>query len=121
VIERLNDHDLSHLLLMGPMADLSATPLAHLAGDGMFRYFRGVYRGNLIANVGIDRARANRLIGEGLADLVAFGRPFIANPDLVARFESDAPLASVDQATVYGETSRGYTDYPALPRDQRSP
>jgi N-ethylmaleimide reductase len=111
VIERLNDHDLSHLLLMGPMADLSATPLAHLAGDGMFRYFRGVYRGNLIANVGIDRARANRLIGEGLADLVAFGRPF----------ESDAPLASVDQATVYGETSRGYTDYPALPRDQRSP
>jgi N-ethylmaleimide reductase len=61
------------------------------------------------------------LIGEGLVDLVAFGRPFIANPDLVARFENAAPLASVDQATVYGETSHGYTDYPTLAGDEEIP
>jgi N-ethylmaleimide reductase len=114
VFARLNDYELSHLLLMGQMADLSRTPIAHLGGDGMFRHFRQVYRGNIIANVDIDQDRANRLIGEGFVDLVAFGRPFIANPDLVARFETHARLATVDQATVYGATSQGYTDYPSL-------
>jgi N-ethylmaleimide reductase len=112
VIGRLNDYELSHLLLMGQMANLSATPIAHLRSDEMFRHFRKVYRGNVIANVDIDHARANRLIEEGVVDLVAFGRPFIANPDLVARFAAGAPLAAVDQATVYGETLHGYTDYP---------
>ncbi|MGU7784264.1 alkene reductase [Burkholderia sp. PU8-34] len=114
VIGRLNDFDLSHLLLMGAMADLSATPLAALAGDGMFRHFRNTYRGHIIANVDIDRARGNRLIEAGLVDMVAFGRPFIANPDLPARFAIDAPLAEVDWPKVYGPTAEGYTDYPAF-------
>jgi N-ethylmaleimide reductase len=119
VFARLNDYELSHVLLMGQMADLAATPIAHLGGDGMFRHFRSVYRGSIIANVDIDQDRANRLIGDGLVDLVAFGRPFIANPDLVARFATHAPLATVDQATVYGATSHGYTDYPSLAGDSR--
>jgi N-ethylmaleimide reductase len=115
VITRLNDYDLQHLLLMGPMADLSATPLAELAGDGMFRHFREIYRGNIIANVDIDRARANRLLEAGLVDMVAFGRPFIANPDLPARFASDVPLAEIDWPKVYGPSlAEGYTDYPAF-------
>jgi len=114
VIGRLNDFGLSHLLLMGAMAGLSATPLAALAGDGMFRHFRNLYRGNIIANVDIDRERANRLIDAGLVDMVAFGRPFIANPDLPARFALDAPLAEIDWPKVYGPTSDGFTDYPTL-------
>ena len=114
VIRKLNDFDLSHLLLMGAMADLSATPLAALAGDGMFRHFRKIYRGNVIANVDFDRDRGNRLIQEGLVDLVAFGRLFIANPDLPARFAAGAPLAQAEAATIYGATERGYTDYPPL-------
>lgn len=114
VFKRLNEFGLSHLLLMGGMADLSATPLASLAGDGMFRHFREIYRNTIIANVGFDRERGNRLIAEGLADLVAFGRPFIANPDLPARFAAGAPLAEPDWTRVYGATERGYTDYPAL-------
>jgi N-ethylmaleimide reductase len=114
VIGRLNEFDLSHLLLMGAMVDQSSTPLAALAGDGMFRHFRNLYRGNIIANVDIDRARGNRLIKDGLADMVAFGRPFIANPDLPARFALDAPLAKVDWRKVYGPTAEGYTDYPTL-------
>lgn len=114
VIGRLNDFALSHLLLMGAMADLSATPLATLAGDGMFRHFRGLYRGNIIANVDIDRAHGNRLIEAELVDMVAFGRPFIVNPDLPARFAVDAPLAEVDWPKVYGSTAEGYTDYPSL-------
>jgi N-ethylmaleimide reductase len=114
VIGRLNKFDLSHLLLMGAMADLSATPLAALAGDGMFRHFRDLYRGNIIANVDMDRARGNRLVEAGLVDMVAFGRPFIANPDLPARFSADAPLAEIDWPKVYGATAEGYTDYPSF-------
>jgi N-ethylmaleimide reductase len=111
VIGRLNDYGLSHLLLMGAMADLSSTPLAAMSGDGMFRHFRHIYHGTIIANVDIDRERANKLIEDGLADLVAFGRPFIANPDLPARFSSGASLAELDRATIYTSTAAGYTDY----------
>ena len=114
VMSRLNEFDLSHLLLMGAMADLSATPLAALAGDRMFVHFRKVYRGNIIANVGVDRERGNRLIQDGLVKLVAFGRPFIANPDLPIRFAMGASLAEADRASIYGATAQGYTDYPLL-------
>jgi N-ethylmaleimide reductase len=114
VIGRLNEFDLSHLVLMGAMADLSATPLSAMSGDGMFRHFREIYRGNIIANVDMDRARGNRLIEAGLVDMVAFGRPYIANPDLPARFANDAPLTEIDWPTVYGPTAKCYTDYPAL-------
>ena len=64
-----------------------------LMGDGMFRYFRPIFKGTLIVNVRTNAERGNRLIAEGLADLVAFGRPFIANPDLVERLGTGAPLA----------------------------
>jgi hypothetical protein len=67
VIGRLNDYKLSHLLLMGATTDFSGTSLAALAADGMFRHFRALYRGPLIANTGIDRERGNRLIEDGLA------------------------------------------------------
>jgi N-ethylmaleimide reductase len=60
----------------------------------------------------MDRERGNRLIGEGLADLIAFGRPFIANPDLVERFLQNAPLAEIEWETVYASGARGYSDYP---------
>jgi hypothetical protein len=80
VIGRLNDYKLSHLLLMGATTDFSGTPLAALAGDGMFRHFRALYRGPLIANTGIDRERGNRLIEDGLTDMVAFGRPLHRQP-----------------------------------------
>lgn len=114
VIRRLNDYDLSHLLMMGATTDFSSTPLASLAGDGMFRHFRTIYRGALIANTDMDQARGNRLIAEGLADMIAFGRPYIANPDLVARFAAGAPLADVRWETVYASRADGYIDYPEM-------
>jgi N-ethylmaleimide reductase len=70
---------------MGNTTDFSGTPLEKLAGDGMFQHFRPLFNGTLIANVKMDRDRGNRLIAEGLADLVAFGRPYIANPDPATR------------------------------------
>src|ERR1700722_3027372 len=115
-VRTLDGYGLSHLLLMGNTTDFSGTPLEPLMGDGMFRHFRPIFRGKLIANVGMTAERGNRLIAEGLADLVAFGRPYIANPDLVERLAAGAPLAEVDWQTVYASGPRGYTDYPAFRR-----
>ncbi len=112
VVNRLNDYNLSHLLLMGNTTDFTGTPLEKLTGDGMFEHFRPLYQGTLIANVNMTQERGNHLIEAGLADLIAFGRPYIANPDLVERFVSNAPLADVDWDTVYASGPGGYSDYP---------
>jgi N-ethylmaleimide reductase len=120
-IQKLSAYNLSHLLLMGNTTDFSGTPLEILAGDGMFQHFRPLYKGTLIANVNMDRDRGNRLIAEGLADLVAFGRPYIANPDLVQRFAENAPLAEVDWVTVYASGPHGYSDYPTYQPSQDNP
>jgi N-ethylmaleimide reductase len=120
-IQKLSTYRLSHLLLMGSTTDFSSTPLEKLTGDGMFHHFRPLFKGTLIANVKMDRDRGNRLIAEGWADLVAFGRPYIANPDLVRRFAENAPLAEVDWETVYGSGPRGYSDYPTYQPSQDNP
>jgi N-ethylmaleimide reductase len=120
-IRKLSTYNLSHLLLMGNTTDFSGTPLEKLAGDGMFQHFRPLFNGTLIANVKMDRDRGNRLIAEGLADLVAFGRPYIANPDLVQRFAENAPLAEVDWETVYAAGPRGYSDYPTYQSSEYNP
>lgn len=112
VIDRLNDYPSAHWLLMGAMADLSGGPLSELQADGMFSHFRPRYRGTLIANVGMTRQRGNTLIADGLADLVAFGETFIANPDLPARFAALAPTQRSDRALHYTPGPHGYTDYP---------
>ena len=68
-----------------------------------------------MVNNGYDRARAMQAVAGGEADLVAFGRPFISNPDLVRRLREDLPFAPVRRETLYGGDSAGYTDDPALP------
>jgi N-ethylmaleimide reductase len=67
-----------------------------------------------MGNNGYDLTLAQDKLDEGKADLFAFGRPFIANPDLVARLQSGAVLAEPDRATMYGGGTEGYIDYPAL-------
>jgi N-ethylmaleimide reductase len=112
VMGRLNGYGLAHLLLMGATTDFTGSPLKHLAGDGMYRHFRPLYNGHLIANVEMTQERGNRLIEEGLADSIAFGRLYIANPDLPERFFFDAPLSEIDWLTVYASGPTGYIDYP---------
>jgi N-ethylmaleimide reductase len=68
----------------------------------------------LIVNTGFDKARANAVLDAGQADLVAFGVPYLANPDLLERFRRDAPLNTPDPTRFYGVGAEGYTDYPAL-------
>jgi len=69
--------------------------------------------GAWMVNNGYDKAMAEQALASG-ADLVAFGRLYIANPDLVERLRSGAPLNAVEKATLYGGGAEGYTDYPAL-------
>jgi N-ethylmaleimide reductase len=76
------------------------------------------FSGPWLVNNGYDKALATQVLSEGKADAVAFGRPFIANPDLVARLRHDAPLAKFDQDTLYGGGAKGYTDYPPLDSDK---
>jgi N-ethylmaleimide reductase len=78
------------------------------------RNFTGVY----IANNGYDLERAQMSIGNGSADLVAFGIPFLANPDLVRRYQENLSLNAVDTDTFYGGDETGYTDYPAYGQGQ---
>ncbi len=73
---------------------------------------RKAYQGNLIVCGGYGYARAEHAIAENLADAVAFGQLYIANPDLVERFKANAPLNTPDPATFYGGDETGYTDYP---------
>ncbi len=75
---------------------------------------RNRFRGAWIANNGYDRAMAETAVAAGRADLIAFGRPFISNPDLVERLRNESPLAQLNRATLYGGGAEGYTDYPAL-------
>ena len=94
---------------------------AYTQGDAPFDYaaLKAAYAkaggtGAWIVNNDYDKADAEAALASGHADAVAFGRPFIANPDLVRRLREDAPLNTPDQATFYGGGDAGYTDYPTL-------
>jgi len=75
---------------------------------------RAAYKGAIIACGHFDRAKGEAILARGHADLIAIGKPFISNPDLVARLRANAPLAPWDEATFYSGGAKGYTDYPAL-------
>jgi N-ethylmaleimide reductase len=94
----------------GGPRDLSAqgvTPFDYAA-------LRAHHRGAWMVNNAYDRPMAEAAVRSGAADLVAFGKLFIANPDLGRRLREGAPLNPLDSATLYGGNERGYTDYPAL-------
>lgn len=75
---------------------------------------RAAYTGVIVGAGSYDLAKAERLLEAGFIDAAAFGRPFLANPDLPARLASGAPLNEADKSTFYGGRAAGYTDYPAL-------
>ena len=77
---------------------------------------RAAFAGPLVLNSDYRLATAQKALDDNAADAVAFGRTFLANPDLVARLKADAPLNSDDMATWYSQGPEGYVDYPALAR-----
>jgi 2,4-dienoyl-CoA reductase-like NADH-dependent reductase (Old Yellow Enzyme family) len=84
------------------------------ADDSLAASLKQAFGGVFIANERFTKAQANAWLAEGKADAVAFGIPFIANPDLPARLEQDAPLNEPQQQTFYGAGPVGYIDYPRL-------
>ncbi len=78
------------------------------------RIARRNYRGALILNGGFDRESGEAAVSSGLADAIAYGMPFIANPDLPRRFMLNAPLNAVDEKRLYSPGPKGYIDYPFL-------
>ncbi len=105
--KKLNDYSLAYLHVM--RADF----LGEQHGDVMTPV-REHYRGVLIGNMGYSADEAESAIADGKLDAVAFGVPFLANPDLPERFRRGATLNVADPATFYGDGAKGYTDYPAL-------
>ena len=85
-----------------------------LGPDSIGPAIKQAFGGPLIANEGFDQKSAEQILADGKADAVAFGKLFIANPDLPARFAKGAPLNPWDSATFYSGGAKGYTDYPAL-------
>jgi 2,4-dienoyl-CoA reductase-like NADH-dependent reductase (Old Yellow Enzyme family) len=82
--------------------------------DRIGRDVRRIFKGAYILNEGLTRESAELAIERGDADAAAFGRPFIANPDLVERFRRNAPLNAINPETVYTDDETGYNDYPLL-------
>jgi N-ethylmaleimide reductase len=112
VIKKLDaDYDLIFLELMQARQDLSEHP--QLAKD-VLGYYGPMYSKTLMTNAGYTRESAVQVVDEGKADLVSFGRLFLANPDLPERFKRNAELNEPDRSTFYGGGAEGYIDYPFL-------
>ena len=109
IVEKLNAYNLSYLHLSEPFTDVSAIPFleSHIA-----KRYRPIYNGTLMINGGFDQQKGNNVIESGEADLVAFGKLFISNPDLAERFAANFEVAEWDQDTFYTQGTKGYTDYP---------
>lgn len=108
IVKKLNDYDLAFLHLSEPFTDVSKVQYAETQ---IAKHYRPLYKGTLIINSGFDREKGNKIIDDGLADLVAYGRPFISNPDLVERFAQNMELTPWDESTFYSGGVKGYTDY----------
>lgn len=111
IIDKLNDYELAYLHLSEPFNDVSNLPFAE---TNIAKRYRPIYKGKLIINANFDQEKGNQFILEGLADAVAYGKPFVSNPDLVERFAAGRELAEWDVDTFYTPGVKGYTDYPFM-------
>jgi N-ethylmaleimide reductase len=111
ILKKLSDYNLAYLHIVGPAENLTGTPVAALQ-DNYFSHFRRHYSGRLMANRGFTQESGNAILQEGTADLVSFGAPFIANPDLAERFRHNLPLSEGNPDFYYTGGEKGYADYP---------
>ena len=111
IVAELNKRGLLYLHVSEAVAGPMAAPAGARRATPILR---DAFDGALIANGGYDARSGHAVIARGEADLVAFGVPFLANPDLPARYRRNAELNAPDQATFYAGEEKGYIDYPAL-------
>lgn len=115
VIHGLSAAGLAYLhLIEARAAEIGLRDGVHQNGLDNAKLFRAHFDGPLITAGAYNATSAALVIDEGYADAVAFGRLFIANPDLVDRLRNHWPLEHADRATFYGGDARGYTDYPKM-------
>ena len=114
-IKKLNTYGLAYIHMIEPRAT-SAGGGEQVNEDAPItsELFRKAYQGKFITAGGYDQAMGEKVLEEGMADAVAYGRLYISNPDLLERFEKNAPLNPYNRATFYGGNEVGYTDYPSL-------
>jgi N-ethylmaleimide reductase len=119
IAEKLNDYRLAYLHVINPAA---AAFEKHMEPDPramrMMELIRRKYRGILMVAGGFDHDTAEAWLEQGRADLIAFGRKFLANPDLPERFRRSIALNRDDPSTYYGGGAKGYTDYPSLAQER---
>lgn len=109
-VEQLNDFELAYLHII----EAGAKDMCHGATPIPTGIFRKRYAGRIMVNGGFDLEKGQAVIRQHLADMVCYGKPFIANPDLPERFCSGAPLNEPDPESFYGGDEKGYIDYPTL-------
>lgn len=115
LVQQLNERGLAYLHVIDPRSQLDLSVAANQRkAKRLLELIRKHYDGALILAGGFDGQKAVVALTEGEADLVAFGKPFIANPDLPQRLLQNAELNAWDGNTFYGGDEKGYTDYPAL-------
>ena len=111
LIQKLHNYSLGYLHLSEPFNDVSNVPFVV---ENVAAHFRPLYEGTLMINSKFDREKGNAVIEAGLADLVSFGKLFISNPNLPAKFRANKPLTPWDVETFYSSGPVGYTDYPVI-------
>lgn len=117
--DRLNDYPLAYLHVINPAAAaLEQRTELDPRARRLLERIREKYHGTLILAGGFDHDTAEVWLEQGQADLIAFGRKFLANPDLPERFRRRAPLNADDPSTYYGGDAKGYTDYPTLAQER---
>ena len=118
IAEQLSGQDLAYLHLVNPAtADLDEGREPNSRALAILDLMRAKYRGTLMLAGGFDRDRSEAWLQEGSADIIAFGRKFLANPDLPRRLRDRTSLNADDTSTYYGGGAKGYTDYPTLEQE----
>ncbi len=114
VIEKLNERGLAYIHMVENFPGIDSDDQAR----DVMKALRARWTGFYIANGAYDRGGAMAAIETGHADAIAFGRAYLANPDLPERLAQDAPLNTPDESTFYGGGAEGYTDYPFMDKVQ---
>jgi hypothetical protein len=119
IAERLSDYRFAYLHIVNPaMEQMQSEKAPDPRALAMVEMIRKRFKGTLMVAGGFQADTAAQWLREGRADLIAFGRKFIANPDLPERLRIGAPFNADDPTTYYGGGEKGYTDYPSLAQDR---